>query len=194
MVPRKSRVRPSVETSLERLGTDALWGLLLHDERQFESWDEESAAFDLVFSAMAWHHLDPKVRYRKAERVLRHAGTLAVYEHWWGRFEECQEAYRRHVPEWADQPVASFESRSSDRVASLTRSGFFENIEVHRFPWTASYDADGYLALLGTFSDHVLLPDEQRLGLFDALHACIERRGGTVERRHDAVLFLASRR
>ncbi|MHC4135934.1 MAG: class I SAM-dependent methyltransferase [Planctomycetota bacterium] len=160
---------------------------------EFEAWQEEPDAFDLVYSAQAWHHLDPQVRDAKAARVLRAAGTLALYWNWpETNFEEGQEAYRAHVPEWADRPLPPIEQRLARGVASLTRAGCFLGVETHRFPWTGTYTADGYVRLVGTYSDHLLLPPAQRQGLFDGLRTCIERLGGTIERRHEAVLFLAA--
>jgi len=162
-------------------------------EEEFEAWPEEPDAFDLVYSAQAWHHLDPQVRYAKAARALRASGTLVVYANWAvTNFEEGQEAYRAHVPEWADRPLPPIETRLARAVASMTSSGCFSGIETRRFPGTRTYTANGYIRLVGTYSDHLLLPPTQRQGLFDGLRACIERLGGTVERRHEAVLFLAT--
>jgi SAM-dependent methyltransferase len=162
-------------------------------EEEFEAWAEEPDAFDLVYCAQAWHHLDPDVRYRKAARTLRATGTLAVYANWAvTNFEEGQEAYRSHVPEWADRPLPPIEQRLARAVASMAGSGCFRSVATHRFPWTGRYTADEYVRAMGTASDHLLLPPAQRQGLFDGLRACIERLGGTVERRNEAVLFLAT--
>lgn len=164
-------------------------------EEEFEAWTEEPDAFDLVYCAQAWHHVDPAVRYAKAARALRPAGTLAVYANWAvTNFEEGQEAYRAHVPEWADRPLPPIGTRQDRAAASLTESGCFECVATLRFPWTGRYSADEYVRIMGTSSDHVLLPPAQRQALFDGLHACIERLGGTVERAYEAVLFLATPR
>ncbi|MHC4817298.1 MAG: class I SAM-dependent methyltransferase, partial [Planctomycetota bacterium] len=103
-------------------------------EEEFEAWAEEPDAFDLVYCAQAWHHLDPDVRYRKAARTLRATGTLAVYANWAvTNFEEGQEAYRSHVPEWADRPLPPIEQRLARAVASMAGSGCFRSVATHRF-------------------------------------------------------------
>jgi ubiquinone/menaquinone biosynthesis C-methylase UbiE len=43
----------------------------------FEEWPVEASGFDLLFSAQAWHWVDPSVRYVKAAQALRVGGTLA---------------------------------------------------------------------------------------------------------------------
>ncbi len=41
-------------------------------EGAFETWQPpDSVRFDLVFAAMAWHWIDPAVRYRRAWELLR---------------------------------------------------------------------------------------------------------------------------
>ncbi|WP_323374094.1 class I SAM-dependent methyltransferase [Plantactinospora alkalitolerans] len=44
----------------------------------FEHWTPPTTPFDLVFSATAFHWIDPDIRVDKAADVLRPAGTLAV--------------------------------------------------------------------------------------------------------------------
>ena len=67
---------------------------------------------------------------------------------------------------------------------------------VERLTWRRSrrYDADGYLALIGTYSDHLTLSPEQRDKLFAALRSLIDERfEGRVRREFEAVLYLARR-
>jgi SAM-dependent methyltransferase len=42
----------------------------------FEDWPLEPDAFDLLFSAQAWHWVDPAVRWQKAAAALVRGGTL----------------------------------------------------------------------------------------------------------------------
>ncbi len=57
------RVHLSVETSLKRLGLKSLWGLLLHDQRQLDSWDDGLGA---------------AMRALKCEGLVAHLG-ISVY-------------------------------------------------------------------------------------------------------------------
>ena len=47
--------------------------------------------------------------------------------------------------------------------------------------------------LLDTYSDHIVLPDAQRLALYGDIAAVIERHGGSIEIPYVALLFLAFR-
>jgi len=68
----------------------------------FEDWPVEPGAFDLLFSATAFHWIDPAVRYPKAARALKQDGAIALC---WnkhvqsptsgGFFEAIQPFYKR---------------------------------------------------------------------------------------------------
>jgi SAM-dependent methyltransferase len=45
----------------------------------FEAWEGKPKAFDLVYSATAWHWVDPAIGYRKAHRLLRPGGHVAFW-------------------------------------------------------------------------------------------------------------------
>jgi len=62
--------------------------------------------------------------------------------------------------------------------------GPVERLTRRRSRW---YDADDYLALIGTYSDHLTLSPEQRDKLFAALRSLIDERfEGRVRREFEA--------
>ena len=54
-----------------------------------ENWPTEEAAFGLVFSAQAWHWVDPNIRYRKAARALVPVTVVA------GRWQRDHQNYKK---------------------------------------------------------------------------------------------------
>ncbi len=56
----------------------------------FEDWPVEVGAFGVVYSATAWHWVQPEVRLAKAHAALEHDGVLALF---W------------HRPDWPDTPL-----------------------------------------------------------------------------------------
>ncbi|MHC4932558.1 MAG: class I SAM-dependent methyltransferase [Planctomycetota bacterium] len=162
-------------------------------EEEFESWTVEPSAFDLVVSATAWHHVDPNVRYERAAKALKPQGTLAIYANWTvDHFREGQAAYDRHVPAWTGRPSRTIEQGLARARASLQGSGWFTDIEVHRYPWTRRLTADEYVRLLQTHSDHCMLGPDRLGALLDDLRTCIEGLGGAVDRDYESVLLLAT--
>jgi SAM-dependent methyltransferase len=156
----------------------------------FESWDSGGAKFSLIYAASVWHLLDPEVRCDRAADLLTPGGTLGLFAHFPTEvFREGQDAYRRHAPELAKRVSLSIDDRVAAGVGRLEASGRFSDIEVHRIPWTGRYSTEQYLRLVGTYSDHRVLPHEQRAALFAGLRDAVEAAGGEIARNYETVLY-----
>lgn len=158
-------------------------------ESEFEAWANTEPA-DALVSAAAWHWIDPDVRYERAHAALAPGATLAAL--WtfpdWDRCDlrdPLREAYGASAPELApDFPMhpASRPTRlAGDWHAEIAASGGrFHDAAVETFPWSLRYRAAGYAELLQTHQDHILLADDRRAALLDAVGATIDAAGGTL--------------
>jgi SAM-dependent methyltransferase len=166
----------------------------------FETWEPAEPSFDTVVVFNAFHWIAPEVRYAKPAGLLRPGGALAVVgaphvlpEGGDPFFAEVQEDYDAVVPDPDHQPLAppeEIEGWADDWRAS----GFFERAEERRHLVAIRYTADEFIAVLGTFSDNLALPEEQREELFRRIHARIAARpGGTVTKHHLLVLTVGYR-
>ena len=161
----------------------------------FEDWNGEDEAFDLVVSAQAWHWINPQVGYVRAARALNAHGSLALL---WNMYpnqsspitSEFDEVYRRTAPQMSKK-IDDTETVIHNRIEEILNSGYFRPVEVHRFHWTKRYTAAEHIGLLGTYSDHLALPEKNRQRLFEALAEVIERHGGSFERQYLTTLFVA---
>jgi len=166
----------------------------------FETWPPAGQTYDAIVAATAWHWTDPEVRYRRAWELLRPGGHLAF---WAGVhvfppggdpfFREIQPVYdeigeplgRRGWPQPRELP---------DERGEITATGLFADATVTQFDWEVTYDAEGYIDLLETFSGHISMQPWQR----ERLHAEIRRRlaerpGGRLRRHWGAALHIARR-
>jgi len=67
-------------------------------------------------------------------------------------------------------------------------------VQVRHFDWEVSYDAEGYIRLLETFSGHIAMEQWQRDRLFGEIRRRLaERPDGLVRRHWGAVLHVARR-
>ena len=73
-------------------------------ESDFERWDPRGDSFALLYSAQAWHWIDPELRYRRARAALAAGGLLAAF--WnrpaWGSSsvrDALSGVYRREAPD-----------------------------------------------------------------------------------------------
>lgn len=158
--------------------------------------------YDAVIAATAWHWLDPQIRYRKAWDVLRPGGHLAFWSatHVFPDggdpiFRELQDVYEaigEGVPGGASYTRPG---ELPDERDEIEASGLFEDVTVRHVDWEVVYDAEGYLALLDTFSGHIAMEPWQRARLYGEIRQRLaERPNGSLRRGWGAVLHVARRR
>lgn len=158
----------------------------------FEDWDPGDAKYDLVIAATSIHWVDPRIRFTKSASILRPLGTLAVFTNKHirkdeGFFRRVQDVYGSRAPSMAN--VAS--ARKEMWGQSPAGEELFDKPIVRRYPWTTEYDAEAYIELLGTYSDHLSLPEAERHSLFESIRKLIcEEYGGRVVKHYEAVLTL----
>lgn len=167
----------------------------------FETWEPREAGFDAVVAFTAFHWIAPKLRYAKPARLLRPGAALAAVTgahvlpadgDWF--FAEVQEDYDavvQHPDNAAPPPPEEIDSRWADE---FRESGFFATVEERRHLVALRYTADEYVAVLGTFSENIALPAEQRDELFRRIHARIAERPGGCVTKHYLLLLTAGQR
>jgi SAM-dependent methyltransferase len=159
------------------------------DVAEFEAWPAERA--DLVTAASAWHWIDPERGRRKTEDILRPGGWLAVVSHDWG--EPTDEPLRAALEAIYDRqfPGPSLPSRSMQEP-TVAGPPFKEPVR-RKYRWSQTYTTEEWIDLLGTWSNHRLLPEQQRRGLFTAIAETIDERGGSYRRDFVMRLWAAQR-
>jgi SAM-dependent methyltransferase len=161
----------------------------------FEEWESGGRLFDLVIAATSFHWIDPAIAHAKSAAVLKPNGSLAVF---WntairrdeGFFMRVQNVYR------ACAPSLMSAGADMDRYkAEPVNSSLFCDPTVRSYRWTKEYSAEEYIYLLGTYSDHISLPDSERRDLFSGIADLIRREyGGRVLKHYESVLRLLRKR
>ena len=171
----------------------------------FEGWPPQREAFDLAISATAFHWLDPAVAYPKAAAALRPGGAIALFwnEHVHsdasgGFFEAAQEVYERETPEIVKPEDSGGLPRPEevpDRTGEIEGRGAFGEVTKRAYRWDETYDAEGYLRVLSTYSGHIGLDETKRERLFRGIAALIEDEyGGRIVKGYLTTLYLARRK
>jgi SAM-dependent methyltransferase len=173
------------------------------EEASFEEWDLGDSAFDLVFSAQAWHWINPEVRCPKAAAALVPGGSLALFWHrvQWDEDDpvrmDLDECYRTYAPELYARgpgfPGLTTTALEEEARGELALCADFTDVSVREFPWEQTFDATTYVDRLRTQSDHRLLPADEREQLFGAVRSVIAGHGSSVLVPHSTLLVLGRR-
>ena len=171
-------------------------------EARFEDFVPTGAPFALVVAATSWHWIDPRVRYRRVHDLLEQAGHLAT----WGAthvvpvdgdpfFVELQDVYDEIGEGVPPGTIWLRPQALPDDRADIEASGLFDVVEIVQFDWEVTYDADGYIDLLNTFSGHIAMAGWQRERLYGEIRRRLAARPDGLLRRHwGAALHIARRR
>lgn len=157
---------------------------------EFESWEPDEADFDAIVAFTAFHWIAPDERYAKTSRLLRPGGALAVVAavHVLPPdgdqvFAEVQADYDAVVPH-PDNRAPGPPEQAEGWAEEFEASGRFAAVEERRHLQAIPYTADDYIAVLGTFSNNLALPAEQREELFRRVHARLSARPGGAVTKH----------
>jgi SAM-dependent methyltransferase len=187
-------------------------GLRVHAGR-FEDVVLAEGAYDAVFSATAFHWVDPAVGWAKVAAVLRPGGRVALLAHVYVSDAEVLPAQRAlsdaYGASWAfpaaEEALAAAVSRRnniSEVWAGLAYSAesrdeaaeLFGETRLEARPLRYDLDAAAFLALQRTTSTHLTLAPDRVEAVEQAIVDLVAALGGRYPIRQLAVLAVAERR
>jgi SAM-dependent methyltransferase len=182
----------------------AAYPLVSIETGAFEAWQLGEEAFDLAFSATAFHWIDPAISYQKTAHALKPSGAIALFWHVHvqseasqGFFEEVEQIYRQQVPEQEEKygPLRWPHEIQEPVKAEMEQTGLFRDVAVRRYHWDVTYDAASYLRLLDTYSNHRVLERHRHDRLFHDIAELINTRyHGCITKGYLAILYVAHRK
>ena len=168
-------------------------------ESTFEAWEGRPRLFDLVYSAQAFHWIDPAIRWQKAAEQLRPGGMLGLFGRDYrlvdpGLASALDEIYAAQAPSATPTSKTSWYAVDGPLPGEIDASGLFDPVRVVSYAERARHSPEAYRALLASFSDHQRLAEPARERLLDTVAETIRRFGGQIEVVLDVNLFLTRRR
>jgi SAM-dependent methyltransferase len=165
------------------------------DETTFEAWPLQPGAFRLVYAAQAWHWVHGADRYEKVAAALAPGGTFALIwnvgrDHPEPFKETIEQAYRKFAPDM----VGGVELwRREQLLGEFATCAAFEPVVEHTFTWECMYPTAEWVRMIGTASNHRMLPDDVRGALLGAVGAAIDQHGGALPVVYDTLVYLSRR-
>lgn len=156
---------------------------------RFEETEFEDDTYALVFSASAFHWVPEEIGYRKVFSMLKSGGTFARFANHPYRdkgnpalSQRINELYEKYYDVFynkkSGKPTEYSEQQAKDRALIAEKYGFTD-IRYNLFYRTRKFSAQEYVALLGTYSDHIAMDDAIRKEFFKEIEKAINQYGGT---------------
>ena len=180
---------------------------------RFEDIEPSHPSFDAVFSATAFHWVDPRIGWSKVARLLRPGGRFALLSHVYVTDQEsrpAQEALRdiygapwrlRTEQEVVEGAVACRDNISAvwawleNPAIEVPESGeLFGDVEFHAVPRQRDVAAVELIDLQRTTSTHLQLEAAERERVEREISELVRTLGGSFPIRQLAVLAVAERR
>lgn len=179
-----------------RLGDNPALNVITGD---FMEYDAPDGAFDIIYSATAFHWLPQDAALKKVKRLLRPGGTLALF---WNHpmagapgdaaYEGVRAAYARNLGS-SERTGAFGADKLALRQMQLCEAGFTD-VRARLFYGKRRLCADEYLLLMDTYSDHRALPDGVRTRLRRDIAQAINDAGGILIMHDTMDLYLGRTR
>lgn len=160
---------------------------------KFEDTSLEENAFDLIFSASAFHWVPEEIGYTKVFSLLKNGGAFArfanhpyrdkgnpalstaideLYDAYYNKFYHKQKTDFAKVSEYS-------EAQARDRAMIAEKYGFVD-IQYALFYRQRIFSAKEYVQLISTYSDHIAMEETIRTAFFEKIEEAIENHGGSI--------------
>lgn len=165
----------------------------------FENY-EGLESFDLILSATAFHWTDPQTRWQRVTKLLKSGGHIAILTNKSMEKEEntlfyqaAQPLYKEVVLERGEKdPKNTTILVAKDLGSELHEDKDFNVVLEKSYRYDLVLDAGKLIQLHKTFSDHLLMKEENRNWLFAGLRKLIDEDfGGKVVKPYETEVVVA---
>lgn len=157
---------------------------------KFEDIDFVPDSCDLIYSASAFHWVPEEIGYTKVFTMLKSGGAFARFANHphpdkgnpdlTEEIDRLYDIYYYQVHERKPfRKEISDEEQALQRVKIAEKYGF-KDICYHLFYRERVFSATEYTALLGTYSDHIVIEENIRREFFDKIEDAINKHGGSI--------------
>lgn len=157
---------------------------------KFEDVPLEENAYDLVFSATAFHWVPEDIGYPKVLSVLKEGGAFARFANRPRISEQMPELaadinviYGEYYNKNYDIKPGTAKWFTEDKareISQIPAKYGFTDIKYHLFHRERVFTAEEYTQLLGTYSDHIAIEESVRKAFFAEIEKAIDRHGGKI--------------
>jgi len=166
----------------------------------FEDAELQDNKYDLIYAASAFHWVDVEIGCPKVFRLLKTGGAFVLFRNnailndeneIYNEIQEVYEKFYYSHYKSDKRPIKISEMQYEDflKPEEIYRGFRFESLEQYGFTdilmklynSERTYNADDYIKLQDTMSDHRAMPEESRMALYTAINEVINNYKGASE-------------
>lgn len=159
----------------------------------FITYDFGEKKFDMIYSAKTIQWIPENIAFSKTFELLKPGGILAMIHTYSDYKTPNPELYEKIQRVYDDyyRPVTAYKHRGFQHENAL-KYGYVE-FERREHLGTRKLNADEYVSLVGTYSDHITIPEPYRTPFFEGLRDAVRNSGNVIEFYDTHVLMLAKK-
>lgn len=155
----------------------------------------ENNAYDLIYSATAFHWIPEEIGYPKAYQLLKSGSVLALF---WNRpfpakedelHAAIQKLFDKYRP-LQEKPDFKHDEEKCVKIVNTIKKYGFIDAHYKLYHQTRTFDAESYVALFNTYSDHRAMQKETRIQFEKELIDTINFYGGYFSLNDTIELYL----
>ena len=157
---------------------------------KFEKTEFPENYCDLIFSATAFHWIPEKIGYEKVFSMLKKGGAFARFTNHPYRVKgnpslsaEIDKLYDEYYDRFHDKKrkiLQEYTEEQAKELALIALKYGFSDVQHALFYRTRVFSAKEYIALLGTYSDHIAIEEPIRKMFFSKIEETINNHGGSI--------------
>ena len=157
---------------------------------KFEDTIFSDDAYDLVYSASAFHWVPESIGYTKVFSMLKSGGAFARFANHPYRAkgnlplsEEIDRIYGEYYYKFYNKKqevLTEYTEEQAIQRAKIAEKYGFMDIKYALFHRTRTFSANEYSKLLGTYSDHIAIEESIREEFFSKIEEAINNNGGSI--------------
>lgn len=156
---------------------------------KFENVTLPESAYDLVYSASAFHWVPEEIGYTKVFNMLKSGGVFARFANHpykdkgnMALSDAIDELYAKYYCAYHGKGIKEAKEYTEEQAmqrAQIAEKYGFVDIKHTLFYRTRTFSAKEYTELLGTYSDHIAIEENLRKEFFAKIEEAIDEHGGS---------------
>ena len=157
--------------------------------------------YDLIYSATAFHWVEPEIGYQKTWDMLKDGGTLALFwnyssliRHEEGIHSGINAIRERYMYEngtgWDEKKLLD---KDKTFYTKWIREAGYDEPDCFVYKWTETYDTERFIAFHSSLAETIELPEDKRKVMLGEMRDYVQDHGGVIEVPQTTMLIIVKK-